>query len=209
MNTHSAPIMSINRLRTGTDGKGITTLVAFRGCPLHCRYCINQECHKAPAETDYMMPEKLLDYVKLDDIYYSMTGGGITFGGGEPLLRASFISEFCDIAPKRWKIRIETSLYAPWEEIAPLTYRIDQWFIDIKALDPNIYREYTGAGNQRVLDNLRRLVKSVGARKVHVRVPRIPGFNTDEDVEKTEKYLEQYSCTIENFEYTVSHDRRP
>lgn len=42
-------IMGISRLRTGTDGDGITTLVTFYKCPLKCRYCINDKCHENPA----------------------------------------------------------------------------------------------------------------------------------------------------------------
>ena len=38
-------IMSVSRLRMATDGKGISTLIAFYGCPLRCEYCIN-ECNK-------------------------------------------------------------------------------------------------------------------------------------------------------------------
>ena len=40
----SAPVIGISRFRIGRDGNGITTLVAFQGCTLHCKYCINPEC---------------------------------------------------------------------------------------------------------------------------------------------------------------------
>ncbi len=39
-------IMKISRLRMGTDGRGVTTLVAFFDCQLHCKYCINDFCHE-------------------------------------------------------------------------------------------------------------------------------------------------------------------
>ena len=39
-------IMSISRLRMATDGQGVSTLVAFFGCPLKCKYCINNFCHE-------------------------------------------------------------------------------------------------------------------------------------------------------------------
>ena len=44
---NSAPIFGISRLRMGTDGKGITTLVTFMGCPLKCKYCLNPKCHES------------------------------------------------------------------------------------------------------------------------------------------------------------------
>lgn len=38
---HTAPVAAIARHRLTTDGQGVTTLVAFAGCPLRCRYCLN------------------------------------------------------------------------------------------------------------------------------------------------------------------------
>lgn len=46
------PIFGIYRHRMGIDGKGITTLVAFMGCPLKCKYCLNDECHAPLYESD-------------------------------------------------------------------------------------------------------------------------------------------------------------
>ncbi len=46
------PLLRIERLRMGTDGAGVTTLVAGAGCPLSCRWCINRRLlAEAPAET--------------------------------------------------------------------------------------------------------------------------------------------------------------
>ena len=79
----------------GTDGSGITTLVTFMGCPLKCKYCLNQKCHEAVYEADgktlrngimLLTPQELYDLVKIDNIYFQSTGGGICFGGGEPTL---------------------------------------------------------------------------------------------------------------------------
>ena len=88
-----APIFAISRLRMGTDGKGVTTLVTFMGCPLKCRYCLNPKCHKPIYEDSgkqlckgvmMLTPRELYDLVKIDNIYFQTTGGGICFGGGEP-----------------------------------------------------------------------------------------------------------------------------
>lgn len=86
-----APFFAISRLRMGTDGKCITTLVTFMGCPLHCAYCINDQCHGEVYERDgitpvqvslLLSPQELYDLVKIDNIYFQATGGGICFGGG-------------------------------------------------------------------------------------------------------------------------------
>ena len=83
------PIFGISRLRMGVDGKGVTTLVAFMGCPLHCRYCINAQCHDSIYEkgrslrkgVQMLSPKELYDIVKKDNIYFQTTGGGVCFGG--------------------------------------------------------------------------------------------------------------------------------
>lgn len=103
-------IMGINRHRMGTDGKGISTLITFYGCPLNCKYCLNPQCKSENIPCTYIEPKDLVNLLMVDDIYFQSTGGGIVFGGGEPLLNAEYIKEACDLVPTKWKIRIETSL---------------------------------------------------------------------------------------------------
>ena len=174
-------IMSISRHRMGTDGCGVTTLVGFHGCPLNCKYCINRSCHDDSIARATYTPRELIDTVSIDAPYFLMTGGGITFGAGEPLLQAPFIHEVCSLADSRWTKTIETSLYADWSKISILLPDIDFWYIDIKAVDPKIYRRYTGKQNVRVLANLRRLVNQVGVDKICVRYPIIPGYSTEQN----------------------------
>ena len=59
-------------------------------------------------------PEELIEVLRKDEIYYLMTGGGIVFGGGEPLLQPAFIHEVCQLAGPGWQKRIETSLMQKW-----------------------------------------------------------------------------------------------
>ena len=103
-----------------TDGSGITTLVAFMGCPLKCRYCLNPKCHEPIKEGDDIMmvtPQGLYDLVKIDNIYFQTTGGGVCFGGGEPTMYANFIKEFRQVCGDKWKITLETSLACSSDEL--------------------------------------------------------------------------------------------
>ena len=86
-----APIIGIERHRIGRDGDGVTTLVAFHGCPLKCRYCLNPQCHDRNRQWKEITPQQLLETVAIDNLYFLATGGGITFGGGEPAMRSEFI----------------------------------------------------------------------------------------------------------------------
>ncbi len=208
--SNKAPIFAISRLRMGTDGPGVTTLVTFMGCPLKCRYCLNPKCHEAIFEEDgatlrkgiqLLTPEELLERVKIDNIYFMATGGGICFGGGEPGLYADFIAEFRDICPSGWKIFIETCIdysYSTFEKLAPA---IDRWYVDIKSMDCDIYENYTGqrCGNLQHLECLKCLVP---LEKITVKVPLIPDFNTDEDVSRSIDTIRRIGFTdIRKVEY--------
>ncbi len=200
-------IMKVSRIRMATDGKGVSTLVAFWGCPLHCKYCLNDQCHErggnqnSTARGAYT-PEELIRVVSKDDLYFKMTGGGIVFGGGEPLLQAEFIHEVCEIADPAWYRRIETSLNANWKDFKFLIDDIDEWIIDIKDMNPAIYKKYTGRSNERVICNLKMLIKRVPSKKIRVRVPHIPGYNNDEDVEKSIRTLRGFGFrNVDEFVY--------
>ena len=186
-----APIFAISRLRMGTDGSGITSLVTFMGCPLKCKYCLNQKCHEPIYEADgktlrrgimMLTPQELYDLVKTDNIYFQSTGGGICFGGGEPTLYKNFIVEFKKICGDKWKITLETSLRCSYNTIQDLSPVVDHWIVDIKSMNPFIYEEYTGAMSG-VLQHLYSLKELVSPDKITIKVPHIPGFNDDADLD--------------------------
>ncbi|MBO5499728.1 MAG: radical SAM protein [Bacteroidales bacterium] len=177
----SAPVSAISRHRIGIDGEGITTLVVFHSCPLRCRWCLNPQTWREGSTFRMMTPQQLMVSVQMDDIYFQATGGGVTFGGGEPALRSRFIEEFRRIAPKQWKINIETSINVPVEHIERLIQVTDEFVIDIKDMDPAIYEEYTGQTNEKVIANLRFLAENGVADRCLIRVPMIPEYNSEND----------------------------
>lgn len=204
-------IMRISRIRIGTDGDGITTLVAFSGCPLECKHCINDECHIVLPEEDEFSryyelyePEELIEVLQKDDIYYKMSGGGITFGGGEPLAQSRFIEEVCKLFDPDWTIRIETCLNVPWENLEHLIDIVDEWIIDIKDMNPDTYEEYTGKSQNQMIYNLNNLIHRVSPEKILVRVPNIPYYNTREDVDASVRILRAMGINqLDIFDYVV------
>src|SRR5574344_2221516 len=82
----TSALIGLSRHRIGVDGAGVTTLVAFHGCPLSCKYCLNPQALSPKRVWKRFTPEELFHKVKKDDLYFRATGGGVTFGGGEPLL---------------------------------------------------------------------------------------------------------------------------
>lgn len=77
-----ADIIGISRHRIGVDGAGVTTLAAFHGCTLACKYCLNPHCSDHSKIWKRFTPQELYDEVKKDSLYFVATGGGICFGGG-------------------------------------------------------------------------------------------------------------------------------
>ena len=208
MNTNKAGsdaalIFGISRHRLTTDGDGVTTLVAFSGCPLRCKYCLNKASWE-PEKGRFYTPETLFEEVKIDQLYFLATKGGITFGGGEPLSQVEFIKEFRGLCGLQWQILAETSLNVPFENVKTLDAVLDGYIVDIKDMNPDIYQAYTGKDNAIVLANLEWLLKNGDSNRIIVRVPHIPEFNTDEDVMRSMEQLKKMGVKhIDEFNYLI------
>lgn len=200
----TAPFIAINRHRLTTDGEGVTTLVGFHGCPLHCQYCLNAQCLQADGVWCRLTPGELYSEVEIDDLYFMATGGGICFGGGEPLLRSDFIKAFAEIMNPEWKLTIETSLNVPLENVKAIASLVQMWYVDIKDMNPDIYKAYGCKENKQVVSNLQWLAASEYADKVIIRLPLIPEYNTDEDRQRSQQQLEEMGFTnFDKFNYIV------
>ena len=201
MSKNEVPILGITRHRINIDGPGIITLVAFCGCPLNCKYCLNNECHDT-IENNLVTVEELYDIVKIDNMYFLYSGGGITFGGGEPLLYNDFIRDFKRLCHPKWKINIETSLNVYTSKLTTLIDIIDTWIIDIKDLNPLIYKSYTGAKSDNVLNNLKIICNNKLQDNCLIRIPLIPYYNTMDDIKESEAILRNMGFdNCEVFEY--------
>ena len=200
----TAPLIAINRHRLTTDGEGVTTLVGFHGCPLHCEYCLNAQCLQADGVWCRLTPGELYSEVEIDDLYFMATGGGICFGGGEPLLRSDFIKAFAEIMNPEWKLTIETSLNVPLENVKAIASLVQMWYVDIKDMNPDIYKAYGCKENKQVISNLQWLAANGYADKVIIRLPLIPEYNTDEDRQQSQQQLQKMGFTnFDKFNYIV------
>ena len=200
----TAPFIAVNRHRLATDGEGVTTLVAFHGCPLRCRYCLNPQCLQVNGVWRRLTPGELYSEVEIDDLYFVATGGGICFGGGEPLLYPDFIRTFSKLMNPEWKLTVETSLNVPLENIKTIAALVQMWYIDIKDFIPTIYNAYTGKDNTQVIRNLVWLAANGYADKVILRLPLIPDYNTEEDRLLSQQRLEALGFAhFDKFTYLV------
>ena len=185
-----APLIAIARHRLTVDGDGVTTLVAFHGCTLRCRYCLNSYCWEPEGIRRWATPEELVNALMQDNLYFLATGGGVCFGGGEPLLHSNFITQFCQRCPKEWHVYLESSLNVPTEWLESVIPYVHYYYIDVKDLRPDIYHRYTGGDIALLLKNLHLLVDHHLQERVTIRLPRIPDYNTDDDRQHSRQQLE-------------------
>lgn len=180
------------------DGPGIRTSVFFKGCPLHCAWCHNPECISPKSQTLYY-PEKciscnqcnkgcfsgakticgkeytekeLLSLVLQDKDYYK-ENGGVTFTGGEPLLQKDFLKEMILLCKQNGLHVALESCMLLWDE--EVFSSIDYLMADLKIWDDSNHLRYTGAGNARIKENLRRF--DAFGIPIHLRTPVICGIN--------------------------------
>ena len=204
----AVPFIGIDRHRLGGDGVGVTTLAAFHGCPLRCRYCLNHRCLESPEGLRCYTPQQLYDYVGVDNLYFIATGGGVCFGGGEPLLRIGFIEEFKSLCGKSWNLTAETSLQVPPSTVEAAAQVVGDFIVDIKESDPEVYRAYTGGDAEIAWSNLERLLALVGPKHVTVRVPLIEHYNDEAATDRTAARLASMGVThIDRFTYrTINNE---
>ena len=199
-------ILGVSRLRMGTDGNGIRTLVAFHGCTMHCRFCLNPQSLNSEAKVRKMSPEEVMEELKKDELYYIATKGGVTFGGGEPFLNSKFIKKVLDLGAKEWDVAVETSLNVPRAYIEPLLPYIDEYNLDVKDMDEKVYSLYTKRRNKQVKSNLKWLIDKGLADRIFCRIPKIPGYNDEEHQIKSKEELTKMG--ISRFDlFTYNTDR--
>ena len=149
-----------------------------------CRACgaCAEACYAGAREMvgrEMTVPEVMEEVLK-DRAFYEESGGGVTASGGEPLMQAEFLFELLkDCKREGLNTALDTNGYAPWEKIEPLLDCVDLFLYDLKLMDEDRHRQFTGASNRLILENLKRL--SERGASLHLRIPVIPEVNDDEE----------------------------
>ena len=200
---NSIPIIGIQRHRIDSDGEGIRTLIGTAGCSLRCQYCLNPQSWDYHRCTPKIVSlEHLYEIVSIDNLYFLTTNGGVTFGGGEPLLHTERIGHFKKLCPSGWSIWAETSLNVPERKIPLAAEIFDHFIIDIKTVDPDIYKRYTTGDFSVMYANLKMLCSLVSPEKISIRIPIIPGYTAEADQQWAKAEIATLGITdIELFRY--------
>ncbi len=136
-----------------------------------------------------MTSDEVFDKVRRDKMFYDSSGGGVTVSGGEPLIHIDFVRElFKKCKEAGISTCAETCGMVPVQSIETIAPYTDEFYYDIKSIDNETHRKYTGADNTQILANARRLAE-MGAN-VLFRQPFIPGVNTqDEQIAATSGFI--------------------
>ncbi len=149
-------------------------------CPAGAREIIGRE----------MTVAEVVAEVKKDVIFYDQSGGGATFSGGEPLLQAEFLlALLAACRAEGIRTAVDTTCYAESELIERLAPAADLFLCDIKHMNPRSHEQYTGVDNRQILDHIALLAKT--GRAVIIRIPIVPGFNSDEsNIRETAQFVQ-------------------
>jgi pyruvate formate lyase activating enzyme len=121
----------------------------------------------------------LLGLLERDRIFYDESGGGVTFSGGEPLMQPEFLLEAVEACRAAgMHVAVDTCGLGDPEALLDVARATHLFLFDLKMMDEDRHRTYTGASNTRILQNLERL--AAVHREIVVRFPLIPGVNDDD-----------------------------
>lgn len=186
------------------DGPGIRSIVFFKGCFMRCAWCCNPESQSYDIQTmiengkekivgkDVTVAEILPEL--LSDIpYYRRSGGGVTLSGGEILGQPDFARDLLRACKDHGlHTAVESTANAPYENIEKILPYLDLYLMDVKHMDSAKHKEYTKAGNERILENAKKLAKS-GVELI-IRTPVVPGFN---DTAEEIRAIAKFASTLE------------
>ena len=144
-----------------------------------------------------MTVNQVLAEVKQDTSFYDQSGGGVTFSGGEPLSQRRFLTALLKCCrEEELHTALDTCGYASWDVIDAVRPYVDVFLYDLKIIDDELHKKYTGVPNQLILSNLNTLVTN--GEHVIVRIPLIPGISdTEQNLREIAEHLAALPVKVE------------
>lgn len=140
--------------------------------------------------------EEIQSILSQDEPFYRNSGGGVTLSGGEILMQTDFAEAILlECRSRGIHTAIETCGYGSASDLLRLAALSDLIYYDVKLLDPEKHRRYTGADNRLILQNLERLARS--RRDIVIRIPCIPGINdSPEEIRSTAAWVKSIGLSL-------------
>lgn len=147
--------------------------------------------------------KEVIDQVEKDASFYARSGGGLTLGGGEPLAQPEFAIALLKEAKRRYiKTAIETCGQVSTDSLLEACKFCNMLMYDIKSMDTEKHKKYTGVGNQTILNNFKAVREAFPQMKIRVRTPVIPEFNaTEKDIQAIVDFLKGSDVEYELLPY--------
>lgn len=136
-----------------------------------------------------MSVDEVMKIVDSDSLFYQNSGGGVTFGGGEPTASGDFLHALVDASARRgYHVTLDTCGYCKPDRFSEIIPKIELFLFDSKHMDPEKHKELTGVDNSIILENLDNVLRS--GREVRIRIPLMPNINdTEENISQLADFL--------------------
>ena len=166
---------------TAAAAQGPQALSFNRAACTNCGACA-EVCYAnaRTREGREMGVEEAITEIMKDELFFRRSGGGLTLGGGEPLIQAQFGAAVLEgVRSRGLSTAIETAGHVLWENFCLVYPHTDYFLYDIKHTDPEKHKHFTGVDTSLIQENLKKLL-TVHSRVI-ARVPVVPGFNDSEE----------------------------
>jgi pyruvate formate lyase activating enzyme len=121
-----------------------------------------------------------MEQVLKERVFFDQSGGGVTLSGGEPLYQPDFaIAILRECRRREIHTAVDTCGFVSRSVLMEALPFTDLFLYDVKHMDPEKHREYTGIDNEVILSNMTALGEAGAA--ICARMPFIPGLNADEE----------------------------
>ena len=158
-----------------------------------CGLCVESCPSKAREMSGKRMTvEEVMRVVDSDSLFYDNSGGGVTFGGGEPTAAGAFLLGLLDASIRRgYHICLDTCGVCEPERFRKIMNQVELFLFDCKHMDPDEHKRLTGLDNVLILQNLHTLFEAKKA--LHIRVPLMPGINdTEKNIAQMAAFLHKH-----------------
>jgi len=168
-----------------------------KGLCTTCLQCVKVCKHDALVVWGrFVTVDEVIEEVLKDKEFYKHSGGGMTVSGGEPMAQPEFTYELMKAAKEHGiHTALDTCGYAPWQDFEKVLEYTDLVLYDLKVMDPEKHKEYSGVRNDLILENAKR-ISEMGI-KMRIRVPIIPNVN---DNEENMRQLGEFVSTLDTVE---------
>ena len=183
------------------------------GCEIDREKCTNiEECmevcpYEAYEKSGYEISVQDL-YNKLirDKIFFEQSGGGVTFSGGEAGLQYEFLSEIgAELQKDNIHTALDTAGLITWEKLEKAINSMNMVLFDIKAYDSGLHRKYTGAGNELILENIKKTAAK--NKELIIRMVIVPGMNDNmEDIKKRISFIKELGSAVKQIDILKYHN---